>query len=44
MARRYVDYHTKTFGYSEPNVEFFEGFIEKLGEAGLKDEAFDVIV
>ncbi|KAK7091931.1 arsenite methyltransferase-like [Littorina saxatilis] len=44
VARKHVDYHTEKFGYTEPNVEFVTGYIEKLGEAGLKDNTFDVIV
>ena len=44
MANKYVDYHTKKFGYSKPNVNFVKGDIEKLREAGLKDNSFDIIV
>ena len=39
-----MDYHTQAFAYAEPNVEFVEGFIEKLEEAGLKDGTFDVVM
>lgn len=44
VANRHVDYHTNKFGYDEPNVEFKKGFIEKLGDLGLPDNYFDVIV
>lgn len=44
LANKYIDYHTKKFGLSKPNVEFRKGYIEKLGEADLKDNTFDVIV
>ena len=44
MANKNIDYHTKKFGYSKPNVNFVKGDIEKLGEAGLKDNSFDIIV
>jgi arsenite methyltransferase len=44
VANKYIDYHTKKFGLSKPNVEFRKGYIEKLGEAGLEDNTFDVIV
>ena len=44
MAIKYVGYHTKEFGYSKKNVEFVKGYIEKLGEAGLQDNQFDLIV
>ena len=44
VANKYIDYHTKKFGYSKPNTNFVKGDIEKLGEAGLKDNSFDIIV
>ncbi len=44
VARRYVDYHTEKFGYSCPNVEFKEGYIECLDKAGIESETFDFIV
>ncbi|KAI8515254.1 Arsenite methyltransferase, partial [Branchiostoma belcheri] len=44
FARRYTDYHRETFGYSKPNTEFVRGYIENLGEAGLRDNTFDVII
>ncbi|XP_035693895.1 arsenite methyltransferase-like [Branchiostoma floridae] len=44
FARSYIDYHRETFGYSEPNTDFVMAYIEKLGEAGLKDDTFDVII
>ncbi|XP_025090657.1 arsenite methyltransferase-like [Pomacea canaliculata] len=43
-AKTYIDYHTQKFGYSQPNVEFVFGYIEKLGEAGLKEGSFDLII
>ncbi|CAH1245613.1 AS3MT [Branchiostoma lanceolatum] len=44
FARRYIDYHQETFGYSKPNTDFVMAYIEKLGDAGLKDDTFDVII
>lgn len=44
VARAHVDYHTEQFGYAKPNVEFREGYIERLGELGLKSGSFDLIV
>jgi SAM-dependent methyltransferase len=44
VARRHVDWHAKAFGYGSPNVEFREGYIEKLGELGLERGSFDIIV
>ena len=44
VARRHIDYHMQQFGYDKPNVEFLEGYIERLGEAGLQDDSYDVIM
>ena len=44
IARGHLDYHTKKFGYSKPNVEFKKGYLETLDEIGLQPGSFDVIV
>uniref|UniRef100_A0A3Q3WLT9 Arsenite methyltransferase n=1 Tax=Mola mola TaxID=94237 RepID=A0A3Q3WLT9_MOLML len=44
VARKHVDYHMKEFGYQKPNVNFVQGFIEALTEAGLEKSSFDVII
>jgi len=44
VARRHIGYHTEKFGYAAPNVEFRKGLIEKLDEAGLEDDSFDVAI
>lgn len=44
VANRHLEHHARTFGYGRPNVEFRRGNIERLGEAGLADNAFDLIV
>ncbi|CAH1778283.1 unnamed protein product [Owenia fusiformis] len=44
VANKYIDYHREKFGFAKSNVEFVKGYIEKLGEAGLKDNTFDIIV
>ncbi|CAM9446109.1 unnamed protein product [Discosporangium mesarthrocarpum] len=44
VANRHVEFHTKSFGYDRPNVEFKKGYIERLDELGLPDNHFDVIV
>jgi arsenite methyltransferase len=44
IANRYVDYHTKKYGYQKPNVEFKSGYIERLDELGFADNSFDIIV
>ena len=44
FADSYIEYHTKKFGFSKPNVKFVKGDIEKLDEAGFKDNSFDIVV
>ncbi|XP_071948606.1 arsenite methyltransferase-like [Antedon mediterranea] len=44
FAKKYVDYHCQAFGYNESNVDFKEGYIEKLSASGIKANQFDVIV
>uniref|UniRef100_A0A3B5LX54 Arsenite methyltransferase n=1 Tax=Xiphophorus couchianus TaxID=32473 RepID=A0A3B5LX54_9TELE len=44
VARKYMDYHTKEFGYKEPNVSFVQGYIEALSAAGLGKNSFDIII
>lgn len=44
IAREHIDYHRDTFGYTQSNVEFRKGYIEKLDETGLDDNQFDIIV
>ncbi len=43
-ARRHVKVHTAKFGFSEPNVEFRQGYIEQLADIDLKNNYFDCIV
>jgi len=44
VANQYIQYHTDKFGYDKPNVSFVQGYIEKLVEAGLQPNYFDIIV
>jgi ubiquinone/menaquinone biosynthesis C-methylase UbiE len=43
-ANEHIGWHIARFGYTKPNVRFIKGYIEKLGELGLKPQSFDVIV
>ena len=43
-AKKHIPYHMQQFGYSDPNVDFRLGYIEKLDQVGLQDNSFDVIV
>ncbi|KAG7223836.1 hypothetical protein INR49_026519 [Caranx melampygus] len=44
VARKYVDHHTQEFGYKKANVNFVQGYIEALTEAGLEKNSFDIII
>lgn len=44
VARRYVDFHTRQFGYRRPNVSFLKGRLEQLDRLDLPAGSFDVIV
>eukprot|EP00914_Ancora_sagittata_P021226 GHVO01041790.1.p1 GENE.GHVO01041790.1~~GHVO01041790.1.p1 ORF type:complete len:382 (+),score=50.59 GHVO01041790.1:63-1208(+) len=44
VANKHIAYHMEKFGYKEPNVNFVKGYIEKIIEAGLKENSFDIIV
>ncbi|KAL9847721.1 arsenite methyltransferase isoform 2-T2 [Geothlypis trichas] len=44
VAKKHIAYHMDKFGYQKPNVEFFHGYMEKLGDAGLADESYDIVI
>lgn len=44
VANKHVDFHMNKYGYQKSNVNFIHGYMEKLGEAGLKDENYDLIM
>ena len=44
VARRHQSWHATQFGHSHSNVEFHEGLIEDLAEAGIADSSVDVVV
>lgn len=44
VANRHLEWHREKFGYAKSNVRFVEGDIEKLGELGLPENSFDVII
>ncbi len=43
VARKHLDYHTKKYGYQNPNIEFKQGYIEDLESAGIKSNSIDVV-
>ncbi|XP_053804866.1 arsenite methyltransferase isoform X2 [Vidua chalybeata] len=44
VAKKHIAYHTDKFGYQKPNVEFFHGYMENLGDAGLADDSYDIVI
>ncbi|MDP6616407.1 MAG: methyltransferase domain-containing protein [Gammaproteobacteria bacterium] len=44
VAQRHQEFHAKTFGYAQSNVDFIEANIEKLEATDLEDNSFDLIV
>lgn len=44
VARKHIPYHMEKFGYSKPNVEYVQGYIEKLTAAGLQENTQDIII
>jgi SAM-dependent methyltransferase len=44
VAAGTLEWHRARFGYAKGNVEFKKGYIERLGELGLADGSFDVVV
>jgi SAM-dependent methyltransferase len=44
VAAKHIPYHMDRFGYSKPNVEFIQGYIEDLRTAGIQDQSVDVVV
>ena len=44
VARAHTQWHAKKFGFKKSNVQFLDGYIEKLGDLGLKPGSFDIII
>ncbi len=44
VANKYIAYQTEQFGYQKANVSFIKGNIDNLGELGLEEESFDLII
>ncbi|KAJ8389820.1 hypothetical protein AAFF_G00112890 [Aldrovandia affinis] len=44
VARKYVDHHAQKFGFSKPNTEFVQGYMEALEKAGLEGNSYDIII
>ena len=44
VANKHIDYHTESFGFKTSNVKFIKGNIDELGELGLEEGSFDLII
>ena len=44
VANKYIEYHMEKYGFQTPNVTFIHGYIEKLEEAGIKNESYDIVM
>ena len=44
IAQAHREYHRERFGYGQSNVQFEKGYIERLGELQLQENAFDILV
>ena len=44
VAKKHIAYHMEKFGYQKPNVEFLQGYVENLGDVGLADESYDIVM
>nr|XP_020753558.1 arsenite methyltransferase isoform X2 [Odocoileus virginianus texanus] len=44
VANKYIEYHMEKYGFQAPNVNFIHGYIEKLEEAGIKNESYDIVI
>lgn len=44
VAQNHLDYHMEKFGFQTPNVTFLHGCIEKLAEAGIQKESYDIVI
>lgn len=44
VARRHAPEQAKVFGFSRPNTEFHQGYIEDLRAVGIADASVDVVV
>ncbi|XP_075389573.1 arsenite methyltransferase [Tenrec ecaudatus] len=44
VAKEYIDYHMEKYGFQAPNVTFVHGYLENLGEAGIENESYDIVI
>lgn len=44
VANNHIDYHMDAFGFTQSNIKFIKGNIEKLDELDLEEGSFDIII
>ncbi|XP_006823910.1 arsenite methyltransferase-like [Saccoglossus kowalevskii] len=44
FADKYKEYHRKQFGYDKSNINFTLGYMEKLGDAQIQSNTYDIII
>ncbi|XP_031240804.1 arsenite methyltransferase isoform X1 [Mastomys coucha] len=44
VAKTYLEHHMEKFGFQAPNVTFLHGPMEKLTEAGIQNESYDIVI
>ena len=44
VAKKHLDYHMDSFGFTTPNVTLHHGFIEDLQASGIADQSVDIVV
>nr|XP_045017294.1 arsenite methyltransferase [Jaculus jaculus] len=44
VAKNHLHYHMEKFGFQTSNVTFLHGCIERLAEAGIQNESYDIVV
>lgn len=43
IAKKYINYHTKKFGYKKPNISFIHDYIENI-DRYFKSNSFDIVI
>ncbi|XP_036754300.2 arsenite methyltransferase isoform X2 [Manis pentadactyla] len=44
VAKKHIEYHMEKYGFQIANVTFIHGYIEKLEEAGIQNESYDIVI
>jgi ubiquinone/menaquinone biosynthesis C-methylase UbiE len=44
VAKRHVKSQTERFGFAQPNVKFYHGYIEDLNAIGIADNSIDAVI